>query len=56
MPGPVLHVGADDVGVRVRPLADDLARLTFERPLPVTASARNRPASIIGTAAGKVLI
>lgn len=31
----VLHVGADDVDVRLRPLADDLVRLTFDRPLPL---------------------
>lgn len=31
----VLHVGADDVGVRLRPLADDLVRLTSERALPL---------------------
>lgn len=32
---PVLHVGATDVGVRCRPLADDVVRLTLERPLPL---------------------
>ncbi|WP_241384112.1 selenocysteine-specific translation elongation factor [Rhodococcus sp. CH91] len=32
---PVLHVGAADVGVRCRPLGDDLARLTLDRPLPL---------------------
>ncbi|MEZ7240280.1 selenocysteine-specific translation elongation factor [Rhodococcus sp. GXMU-t2271] len=32
---PVLHVGAADVGVRCRPLGDDLVRLTLDRPLPL---------------------
>lgn len=32
---PVLHVGAADVAVRLRPLGDGLARLGLERPLPL---------------------
>lgn len=32
---PVLHIGAADVGVRCRPLGDDLVRLTLDRPLPL---------------------
>jgi selenocysteine-specific elongation factor len=32
---PVLHVGAANLSVRARPLADDLVRLTLDRPLPL---------------------
>jgi selenocysteine-specific elongation factor len=32
---PVLHIGAADLAVRVRPLGDGLARLTLDRPLPL---------------------
>jgi selenocysteine-specific elongation factor len=32
---PVLHIGAADVAVRVRPLGDDLVRLSLDGPLPL---------------------
>lgn len=36
----VLHVGSTAVAARVRPLADDTARLTLHRPLPLRAGDR----------------
>ncbi len=37
---PVLHVGAADVPVRVRPLGEGLARLSLPRPLPLRVGDR----------------
>jgi selenocysteine-specific elongation factor len=37
---PVLHVGAAALAVHVRPLADDLARLTLDHPLPLRVGDR----------------
>ena len=37
---PVLHLGATAVSVHHRPLADDLARLTLDRPLPLRVGDR----------------
>jgi selenocysteine-specific elongation factor len=36
----VLHVGSAAIGVRVRPLGDDTARLTLARPIPTTIGDR----------------
>ncbi|MFL6132658.1 MAG: SelB C-terminal domain-containing protein, partial [Nocardioidaceae bacterium] len=37
---PVLHIGAAAVAVHVRPLAEDLARLTLDQPLPLRVGDR----------------
>jgi selenocysteine-specific elongation factor len=37
---PVLHVGATALAVHVRPLADDLVRLTLDHPLPLRVGDR----------------